>query len=336
MLDPALGRPDDVPDFRIRVVGDQAHLTWGAAGPAAAHYHLKFLAHGLTGGWTRAVDLATDVTGRNAIVPAVRGQYMIRGVAVTGLLSAEAAVVESNSAALDALNVVLSLPQHPTWAGTKGRGLGVVDNDLQLHPLVAFSSTYDFPAASDLGAVYTSRLTARLAGYGYSTTNTLASWPPLAQVGPLSGAAPDAATLILMMQTTRDDPAAAGAVWSDWRPFVIADYDARAFRFRLDLRTTAPSVAVRVTELTVSIDMPDRVEGGEDIECPAAGVRINFSPPFRARPAIAVDGQELPSGARSVRTEVSRAGFHQRFVDADGDGIECSFDWVAKGYGRAT
>ncbi len=341
-----LVEPDNVPEFRVRISGDLAYLTWGSAGPVTDHYHLRHLGAGLTGGWARAVDLETDVTGHSAIVPALAGQYLIRAVSSFGLPSPEASAVRPDAAALDDLNAVLTLTQQPAWAGLKSPGVQVVDGDLEMIPAnapappddlpdgIASMGTYEFAAPADLGEVYTSRLTARLAGYGYQTDNTIAGWPPLARLGPLSGTAPEATDIILEMRTTGDDPAAPTAAWTDWRRFAIGDYTARGFEFRLVLRSHAAGVAVRVTELVVKIDMPDRVAGGRDIPCPPEGVTVTFEPPFKERPAILVTGQELPFGAVERRTGVTRAGFRTRFVDASGSGVHCSFNWGAVGYGR--
>lgn len=46
--------------------------------------------------------------------------------------------------------------------------------------------------------------------------------------------------------------------------------------------------------------------------CSAGGLYVSFDPLFRATPAVAANGQELPTGARSVRSSVTRSGFISR------------------------
>ena len=347
--------PNDVPNFRVRISGDLAQLSWGSAGAEVDHYHVRFLASGLVGGWPQAIDLDADITGRNATVPALPGQYLIKAISAFGYASQTASIVNSGIISLAGLNVVSTIIEQPAFSGVRSEGVKLLDGVLELRsaatlsdwpalsslgPIGLFNGVepegeYRFAAPIDLSEVYTSRLTTRIVGQGYQASNVLSGWPALGSLGPLSGVGPDATSLTLMVRTTPDDPASGLAVWSDWVEFVIGDYVARGFDFKLILRSSAPGVVARVSELQVEIDMPDRVEGGDDINCPSAGVYVSFVPPFKVRPAISVDGQELPTGARSIRTNVTRDGFHQQFVDASDVGVTCSFDWVAKGYGRA-
>lgn len=347
--------PLNVPGFRVRVSGDLAQLSWAAAGGVTDHYHVRFLAPGLTGGWAQAVDIDADITGRSVSVSALPGRYLIKAVSVFGAYSVAASVVQSGVISLDGLNVVEVIAEGPDFSGARSPGVKSRGGNLELRSAAVMADwpilsalgvlgdfggvepfgEYHFAAPFDLGEIYTSRLTARVAGGGYQITGSLSGWPVLSALGVMSGAGPDASDLALMMRTTLDDPAAPAPVWSEWASFAVGDYTARAFEFKLEMRSLAPGIAVRVTELEVSVDMPDRVEGGDDITCPPEGVFVAFSPPFRARPAISVDGQELPSGARSLRSDATKFGFHQQFVDELGEGLTCSFDWVAKGYGRA-
>jgi hypothetical protein len=264
-------------------------------------------------------------------------------------------VVQSSITSLAGVNVVLTIAEQPAFTGLRSPGVLIRGGSLQLGSVatlvdwpalahvgaigdfgpVAVSGEYAFADQVDLSEVYISRITSRLAFFGFQTTNILGSWPVLAQLGPLSGSDPDASSAVLQVRTTPDDPADVAAVWSVWSDFIVGDYTARGLEFRVIFSSFAAGVSVRASEVSVEIDMPDRVEGGEDVICPPGGVYITFAPAFKARPAISADGQELTTGARSIRTNVTRAGFHQKYVDAAGVDLSCSFDWVAKGYGRA-
>jgi hypothetical protein len=520
--------PPDVPDFRVRVAGEFATLSWAQAGPHVTHYVVRHLPSGVVGDWPQAMDMEPAVYGQNVIVPALAGTYMIRAVSAFGVLSASATTVTTSAAGLAVLNVVETVDEAQDFAGVRSAGLEVVSGKLELHSDVATSGEYVFAAPVDLSEVYTSRLAARVVGFGYALTNTMDVWPVLSQLGTLNGTDASSFAIGLKMRTTLGDPIAArvnaydadlawdwdfangaasvlagyynpgvfvpnankyfeagtdagatgqdlvvkgrqdfsllplykvdrsrrvrvkvrvkqeavgagedprlylfihcadahgktlptrpdwnaptwtnfnhyggatnadlpegswveyvweydlanlrqdaetfrigcltnygggvtaasiqrfshlsiealmpdgsqpdASAWSAWSDFVVGDYQARGFDFKLDISTAGPSISARIDELQVEVDMPDRVEGGDDINCPAAGVAVTFDPPFKVKPAISVDGQSLPVGARSVRTQASNTGFHQQFLDDQGNGIACSFDWVAKGYGRA-
>jgi putative tail protein len=347
--------PDPVAGFRSRIMGDLAYLTWNAGGDLVDHYYIRHLAPGAGEGWGQAVDIERDLVGRTAAVPALPGSYLIKAVSPFGYASADATVITSATSSLSAINVVKTLAESPAFPGAKTNGLAVSDGALRTMSVVPLSSwgaisdvavigtfggvvssgIYSVSEIVDLTEVYSVRLSARVSGYGFLLDNLISGWDPMSELESLSTISDDSWEIILRVRTTPDDPASGAAVWTLWDEFYVGDYVARGFEFEVDLISKAAAVSVRMTDLSITIDMPDRVEAGDDVACPPGGVFVSFDPPFRERPAIAVDGQGLPSGAQSVRSNVSRAGFHQKFVNAAGADLSCSFDWVSKGYGRA-
>ena len=127
---------------------------------------------------------------------------------------------------------------------------------------------------------------------------------------------------------------AAPTDWTPWVPLTIGNHTARAFRFRLHLKSYAPAVTPSVSSLKIIVDMPDRVAGANNLTCPIGGTRINFSPAFMVRPALAVDAQGLSVGDRKEITLIDNTGFTVQFFDSTGVSVERTFDYLAKGYGR--
>ncbi|VCU58280.1 Phage tail fiber protein  len=346
--------PGPVTGFVSRVAGDQMFLSWKLGEAIVSHYHLRYLALGASGGWRQASLVDDEVSGNQIAIPAVNGRYLIKAVSLFGRESEAATEVIVEGAGLSALNVVELVQEHPAFSGAKTAGLSVQSGSLMLlatTPIsdwaslagvssmggfggVTPSGVYDFADITDLGEVYTSRLSADVRGFGFRLDDVIGSWGKLSDVEDLTGTTTDAWAIDLQMSSTSDDPMAGGAEWSDWETLRMGDHRARAYRFRLLIESESSMVAVRVDQVSVTIDMPDRIEGGADVPCPAGGLYVDFDPPFRVRPAIAADGQGLPTGAISLRSNVTREGFHQKFVDATGADIACTFDWVAKGYGR--
>ncbi len=346
--------PANVTGFLSSLSGDQMQFVWNMGEAIVSHYHLRYLAPDAVGGWRQSSLVDRQIIGNQIVLPARSGRYLIKAVSLFGRESSGATELGVESAALSGLNVVEVLNEHPAFSGRKTAGLTRHDGALLLMsdtPISAWPSlssvnliggyggvppraTYNFAEIIDLTEVYSSRVTADIRGYGYLLDDRMASWASLSELDSLAGTGSDAWAVEVQISTTQDDPNTSGAVWSEWIALRVGDYLARGLRFRILVQSDAAAVAVRIDRALVTVDMPDRVEGGDDIECPAAGVYVSFAPAFRAKPAIAVDGQELPSGARSIRTNVTRRGFHQQFVDQSGVGVACSFDWVAKGYGR--
>ena len=347
--------PAEVTDFRIRVLGDQAFLNWNKGDPVTSHYHVRFAADPASG-WNEALDIETDIAGRDVTVPALSGAYFIKAVSVFGFESARAAMVTSNTLNLAHHNVVETVRVEPTFEGTVDNGLSrevaglSLYSDLSLFEwddLFAMADIYSdggIPALAyyeaqqrvDLGGVYTSRLAADMRGFGFHIGFSIFNWSDLFAVPDVYGDINHLWRLGLQVATTNDDPEMLGAAWSDWQNFIVGDYSARGFKFRVRFNSDDPMVAIVLESLAVTIDMPDRIEKGDDVDCPVDGVSVTFDPPFMARPAIVVDGQSLPTGATSVRTAASRTGFHQQFLDAAGLPVAASFDFTAAGYGRDT
>src|SRR5205807_3298868 len=61
---------------------------------------------------------------------------------------------------------------------------------------------------------------------------------------------------------------------SAWKPFVVGDYRARLFDFELRGSVQQATNWIDITKLEVVIDMPDRIESGNDLAVPAGGLKI--------------------------------------------------------------
>lgn len=332
-------RPDTVTGFGLRILGDQAHLTWDDLGHVASHYVIRHLPLGSSGGWNEAVDIERAVKSTSIAVPALAGSYLIKAVGHWGHHSLEASMILSTISELTGYNVVRDVSLHPEFEGDLGAGLSVTPRGLQFLPdgvsgQNGYSATFVSSRITDLGAVMTSRLTAVLKWYAFDQGDLWSAWGLWQDVEYWAGGEVLPASLRLQISTTAEDPTAPGATWSDWSDFLIGDYLARGYRFRVVFEASDFKVSPVLQALTVTIDVPDRIIEGVDIDCPAAGVMITFDPPFLERPAIAVGGQGLPVNARSIRTQQSKTGFHQQFLDDQGQGIACTLDYIAKGFGR--
>jgi len=137
----------------------------------------------------------------------------------------------------------------------------------------------------------------------------------------------------MQLRTTNDDPAGTPA-WSAWKDFVIGDYTARAYQFRIILFTLTFAVTPEISSLEVKIDMPDRTEAQRNLTSLAAGSTISFINAFKATPAIGVTGNNLATGDYFTVTSPAAAGFSIRFFNSAGTGVARNFDYLAKGHGK--
>lgn len=351
------GIPSDVQDFNMNILGDTAHLSWSAARDVdLGHYTLRFSPQTAGISWSNAIDIISSIPrGTTSVsVPAAAGTYLIKAVDTGGRVSQNAAIIVSDVAGLAGYNAVLDIADEPAFSGTHeltdlldgALALGGADSIDEWPDIDAVESTdlgnaglssagiYYFAQHADLGAVYTSRLTADLSVMGLDLSNGIDAWTDIdSREDWDDDIDPALWSAALQLRTTADDPSGA-PVWSSWASFVVGDYTARAFEFRLVLTSAAAFVTPAVSMLRVHVDMPDRTAAGRDILSLADGSTIAFSTPFRAVPAIAVTAYDMQTGDYYAITSPTASGFDIRFFNAGGSGIARSFDYLAKGYGE--
>lgn len=362
LLDP----PADVTNFRIVNLGDVSTLSWDAvAGRAGITYQVRFAPSTVVSpSWNSAPPLLPSIDATSAQVPTMIGTYFIKAQLPSGLASANAVSIVTNIGSLAGLNVVATITESPGFGGTK-TGVEVINGELRLAGNATLatwetldtvislavgdgaddalgyvtSGTYQFAGSLDLGAVYTSRLTASVDAYGFDPADTMANWLHLSDVSALDTASPDSWSVELQFRTTQVDPAL--NVWSAWQSFVAGDATARAFQFRLLLTGKAATNAAlsyalttpSVRALSVKVDMPDRTIAGNDIAVGTGGLTVSFSPAFRHLDGLAIAAQNMATGDRAAITAKSEAGFTIQFFDSGGSPVARTFDYVAKGYG---
>ncbi|MBF8732791.1 host specificity protein J [Pseudomonas guariconensis] len=349
--------PADITDLRLTVNAGQLTLWWPPVPDLDLdHYEIRY-SPSLSGAtWASAQVVLDRVAAavNTAMLPARRGTYLVRAVDTSGVYSLNAISGTSEIADLDSYNAVEAVDEGPTWLGERVNVSSVL-GQLQLDSrdmiaswgalsdavTMAYGTTglaeegwYYADEIVDMGHVYTARLTSEIIAFGYDILGTMASWVTLASIDRLADVDPGQWGLTLEVSQSSTPQPAAPTDWSPWAPLTIGEHTARAFRFRLHLRSYAPAVTPSVSQMRIIVDMPDRVAGGNDLLCPAGGTRISFEPAFMVRPSLAVDAQGLSVGDRKLVTDIDDSGFSVRFFDSAGNGVARTFDYLAKGYGR--
>jgi hypothetical protein len=348
-------RPPDVENFRAMVLNDKTLLEWDAFEPPVidlSYYKVKYSSATSGATWPGAVDMVLTVPkdAVSVMVPTVSGSYLIKAFDTKDQYSENAAVISSNIARVLGLNVVETVTEDSDFLGTHD-GTTVTSGALQLDSATSLADwtslalverlrdsfadigVYAFANGVDLGAKYTSRVTAVMTVSGVNMDDTLAMWERLSDVVSLSGADSDQYGVELYVRTTDDDPTGT-PTWSDWQLFVIGDYSCRAFEFKIVLYSFSPSITPSISALSVTVDMPDRVLGADNVTSDAAGTAISFSPAFKATPAIGVTADNMATGDYFTVTSKSATGFTVRFFNSSDTGVSRVFDWLAKGYGE--
>lgn len=196
---------------------------------------------------------------------------------------------------------------------------------------IEVSGYYLFDDIVDLEGIFQSRLTAHIAAGGMDLQSNLYDYDDLYLIDNLYGNIEGLFSVGIELAMTDDDPLGVDPAWTDWRSFLVGDYTARAYKFRLLMSGTYPNVTPVVQSVEITIDMPDRIIGFEATVL-TTGVRIVFDPPFFAIPEIGIsviDGQE---GDKYTITSKDESGFNIAFTNG-GSPVERVISGVAKAYG---
>ena len=373
--------PADVEDFSINIIGTQAHLSWSPVGDLdLSHYRIRHsrLTTGAT--YSDAVDLVFKVSrpAVSIVVPAMTGTYFIKAYDKLDNASINAASSTAIIQDITGLNVVETITESPAFIGEKYE-CSVGDDGLVLDTALDFDSvsgdfddviglfdggggttsiygTYDFADILDLGAIYTSRITAyvEVGRIDYVNTFDAKEGDFDTTLGEFDGD-PDSFddTNVELLVSTNDaassellyvesgyvyDGYEEGQVtgWTDYRKFFVGDYKAQLIKFRAVLTSSDESASPILKVLRINVDMPDRVIGGNDIisGTAAGGYSVVFSPSFKVSPSIGVMAQNLVQGDYYEIPTKSASGFTIRFKNSGGTVVSRTFDYVAKGYGE--
>ena len=354
--------PSDVTNFSVNIVGENAQLSWTPVTDAdLSHYVIRHTPDTVTPSYPNTTIMAEKVArpANTVTVPAVTGTYFVKAVDKFDNVSVNPAQQGARVDDIGQYNVVETLDQHTAFAGNK-TNCTVTDNQLVLNTDDNFDSgvglfddatgffdgggtgidqqqsgTYEFDSVIDLSAVYTSRVTSRVitSRIDFEDLFDTATGNFDDRAGLFDG---DPLTLgdtnvELQVSTTDGDPAGT-PTWSSYQRFVSGTYKARAFRFRAILTTTNPASTPAVSELSVTVDMPDLVSADNDIASGAGAKIITFVPPFKVLKGVGIAAGNLQSGDYYAITSKSATGFTITFYDSSDTAVDRTFDYVARGY----
>lgn len=359
--------PSDVTGLTGNLIGNQYLLTWDAVPDLdLSHYRVRFAAEDGSPTYQNAITLVPKVSrpATSVLVPARNGTYFVRAVDKLGLVSENAVsvVLDSNIADIELMNVVQTVNEHPDFNGTFDDVVEIDEDDrLVLNTSLSFDAVlgnfddaegqfdggagnidaegfYYFANNVDLGAVYTSRVTATIKSIRVDYVGLFDSASGLFddRLGVFDGDvdAFDDVDAEMQVRYTESDPTGT-PTWSAWKPFQVSDIRAWGLEFRCRMTTLDDRATPAVSHLSVTVDMPDRVVAQQDLTTSASAYSVTFPDgAFRAIPAIGIGAQDLQSGDYYEITSKTTAGFVITFKNSSGTPVARSFDYTAKGWGR--
>lgn len=362
--------PADIEDFAGNVVGNTLHLTWSpVADLDLSHYKIRYSTKKIGASYQNARNIVKKVSrpANSITVPAQTGTYFIKAIDKLGNPSRNPAsfVVVTNTADIDNLNVITTLPQNPIFAGVKTNTVllndddgnyialdtvtqfddvsGVFDDQVGLFDgggtsgVMASSGVYEFDDFIDLGGIYVSRVSTAMdiLLLDYANTFDSAGGEFDQYEGYFDGDPTqfDFTSARAQVSTTNDAPASDAAVWTGWHDFIVGDIAARGIRFRVILESSRNNLTPAIRELSAIVDMPDKVESADDITFVGSYV-VTFPSAFKAKPSIGI-AATLADGDRYAISGKSRTGFTiTAYTGGSVSSNSMTFDYIAKGYGK--
>lgn len=224
--------------------------------------------------WAGATSLGPALNGEAtfAPVPLRAGTYFVRAVDASGTYGADASIQSIQATALAFANVT-TLTEDAGFTGTKTNVIasgGVLQLDTEGDwdsaasvdaipnvdgmGLVRPSGTYSFSGGMDLTTVRPVRLSVHLlasvASFGTNWDQRVSNIDDWGAIDSAFGGEADA---WVEARRTNDNPGGT-PTWSAWQRLDQAEFNARAFQFRAQLRSFQPEFNIEVTQLRVTAD----------------------------------------------------------------------------------
>lgn len=323
--------PADCEDFACNVIDSEAHLSWTEVPDLdLSHYQIRYSTLTTGAEWNNSVSLVEKVSrpATSISVPARVGSYLIKAVDKLNNFSINATVVSTNVTAIGNFNSITTQTESPTFAGTK-TNITLSDSAIRLTDLTQ-DGTYDFASVIDIGATHTARVTASITQFSEDITDLFDARSGNFDdaTGSFDGDAPAFESSFLQIALSDDN-----VTFSDFKNFVIGDYSARYYKFRLIIKSKNDIVTPVVSALSVSIDMVDRIFSENDIVSGAGTKTVTFASPFKTTNyAVGITGENMATGDFFVVENKTVTGFDVTFKNSSDTAVSRTFDMIAKGF----
>ncbi|MDT8372134.1 MAG: phage tail protein [Gammaproteobacteria bacterium] len=349
--------PADVSNFAIQAIGGNAHFSFDASTDldVIVGGHLR-IRHSplLTGAkWSSAVNIGQQLAGTNTnvVLPLISGTYLAKWVDSSGNQSVNATLISTNAPSVINLNFIETIKEQPTFSGVRddvslvddfeGEPALILDSDDTVGSVDLISNItlfariggqgmlgyYTFANSVDLGSVVTSIVTPTIRAKSYNSTDLVSLWDLISSRESIAGNEASRSQVRLQSRTSDDN-----TTFTAWSDFNVGEVTARTHEFRIVFETDTQDQNVALLQTEVKVDMPDKIQSGDDLTATTAGLRVNYSNPFFVNPAVGVSAQGMATGDYYELTNKTKAGFDILFKNSSGVAIERTFDYIARAY----
>jgi predicted phage tail protein len=191
--------------------------------------------------------------------------------------------------------------------------------------------SYDFDSTIDLLSVSPVRLIANISGFSVNESINFDRTGGLfdSATGNFDGQDNDNSSMSLLVATSMD-----GTIFDNYEPFLLSEYIARAFKFRVILKSNEANHNYFLQKLSITIDMPDRLEAGNITTSASVNTTIVYGQAFAAVPETALTVQNGLTG--DYIEIISKTNANLVFNIRNSAGVRQArlVSYLAKGYGQ--
>ena len=354
--------PPDVENFACNIVGLDAFLSWTAVDVLdLAYYELRYQNTTSNAAWSNSIPIVKKVSrpATSVVVPAKTGAYLIKARDKLNLPSVNATIVYVAVDTIGNFNFVTSSTQNPNFNGVKDNVLVSTNysatNALSLADTQLFDSGvgnfdiyttrnfdsgttsgnlasegfYNFDNVIDVGSRVKTTISAGITQESINIDDlfdTISGNFDL-RAGLFDGDAEVNCEAVLQIAISTDNVS-----FTAFQDFVVGDYLARYYKFRLKLASFDGSATPVVTQLSVTLDMEDRIESGNNIVSGTGTKSVTYTQAYLTVPSLGFAVQNMGSGDTYTITNKTNTGFDVAFINSGGTGVSRTFDFIAKGF----
>lgn len=306
--------------------------------------------------WDNAQSLAQAPGNSSSVtVPAVSGAYLAKWQDSSGNLSANPMILYSQANGAIGMYQAFAADEANNAFPWGGDDINIVRytgsrNGIRLDD-TALQGVYMMFNSYDAGTVYTMRIMTNVLFTTVMVNDYVDGWALWDSITDVDAVATNAPYNLMDGWVTADGRGAwdglpvgggsvtcqystsqDGVIWSEWSTAQAAfDVRCRLIYFRLLLRVDRPDINVDVTNAQFTVSLAGRVEKGNDIAVPAAGLTVYYTSPFNTTPAVTILSQGLMTGDYHLISSKNRFGFTLQFLNSAGAGVARTFDYIAQG-----
>ena len=345
--------PVDLQYLNVTVTDSVANLEWNKITDTKADLELRHTSELVDAKWSDGTKIKTLSYGHViTTTPHKIGTYMMKTVR-QGMESpnhvAAVSTVEQKQ-----LNELQEYIQHVEFAGSHWQ-TEVVDDALQLMPepllvelndgdtlitntgddilvtnsfSVPENGIYGFDNGLTLNEISTVTFTSTLSSEDITLEDLIDARLTLMDTWPefdsLSGGS---VTKELQVRSRNGDSS-----FGDWQALIDGvEMTGLAFQFRLLLTSPMQNTNVRVTELAVTANVPDRTARGFSVETDATGIHVvTYEKAFQRPPFVGISAHDLVGSFEISNSNL--VGFTITFVDVNDAPVQTTFNYQATGF----